>query len=178
MSDVAGSFVTWTAFQQWPERSDGGDHYELHDGKVVAVPLPKPVHKRFQKRIEKLLEAVAGDRGVVQEERPYRPTRDLQFWYADVAYMPVTDWNLYRGDDYPVHAPLIVVEVLSPSNTAAKLNRQRMVAMSAGTKEFWIVDPVSRTVQVTDMNRARLYEPGERIETILGGSIAIDDIFC
>lgn len=44
-------------------------------------------------------------------------------------------------DEYPVYAPAIIIEVVSPSNTPAKMMRQKIVAMSAGTREFWIVDP-------------------------------------
>jgi hypothetical protein len=36
--------------------------------------------------MERLIEAVARDRGVVATEFPYRPPLNLQFWFADVAY--------------------------------------------------------------------------------------------
>jgi hypothetical protein len=51
--------------------------------------------------------------------------------------------------------------------------------MSAGTEEFWVVDPEKRTVLVTDLRGARIYASGDTIPlTILGGgTIAVDDIF-
>jgi Uma2 family endonuclease len=71
------------------------------------------------------------------------------------------------------------MEVLSPSNTPAKVNRQRIVAMSAGTAEFWVVEPENRTVIVTDLRSAKVYASGDAIPLTIpgGGTIAVDDIF-
>lgn len=50
--------------------------------------------------------------------------------------------------------------------------------MSAGTEEFWIVDPEERTVYVTNLSGARTYAGGEAIQVkIFGGTIAVDGIF-
>jgi len=179
MSTLARSLVTWEEFLRLPERPEGSQRYELQDGEVVIVPPARPLHIKLQKRIERLLEALAGERGVVTIEFPYRPVVNLQYWVAEVAYVPKPDWDALPPDEYPIYSPALIVEVLSPSNTPAKLNRQRIVAMSAGTEEFWVVDPENRTVLVTDLSGARIYASADTIPlTIFGGSaIAVDDIF-
>jgi Uma2 family endonuclease len=81
-------------------------------------------------------------------------------------------------DEYPVYAPVIIVEVLSPSNTPAKISRQRIVAMSAGTQEFWVVDAERRTVLVTNLSGANVYAPGDNIPLpMFGAVLAVDQIF-
>jgi Uma2 family endonuclease len=178
MSTVVQSLVTWQEFLRLPERSESGERYELHDGEVVLVPPARPLHKKIQKRLEVLLEAAAGQRGVVSTEFPYRPVPNLQFWVADVAYILQSDWDAMPPDTYPVYAPLLIVEVLSPSNTAVEVNRQRMVALSAGTQEFWVVNAAERTIHLTSLSGARVYASGERVPlALIGGSIAIDEIF-
>jgi Uma2 family endonuclease len=179
MSSLAQSLVTWTEFLRLPERPENGIRYELHDGEVILVPPPRPLHIKLQKRIERLLETVAGERGVVTTEFPYRPVLNLQYWAADVAYVPKQDWDAMPPNDYPIYAPPLIVEVLSPSNTPAKLNRQRIVAMSAGTQEFWGVDAEKRTVQVTDLSATKTYTGGAAIPlAILGGlTLTVDQIF-
>jgi len=147
--------VTWTEFLQLPERPEAGMRYELHDGEVISAPPPRPRHIKLQKQIERLLENLAGTRGVVTTEFPYRPVLNLQYWAADVAYVPQPDWDALPPNDYPIYAPPLIVEVLSPSNTPAKLNRQRIVALSAGAQEFWVADADKRTVQVTDLSATR-----------------------
>ena len=71
--------MTWELFLTLPERAPSGERYELHDGQAVKKPLSLPPHKKLQKRIEGLLEALAGDRGVVTTEFPYRPLVNLQY---------------------------------------------------------------------------------------------------
>ena len=179
MSTLARSLVTWEEFLRLPERPEDSQRYELQDGEVVIVPPARPLHIKLQKRIERLLESLAGERGVVTIEFPYRPVVNLQYWFADVAYVPKSDWDALPPNDYPIYSPPLIVEVLSPSNTPAKVNRQRIVAMSAGTEEFWVVDPEKRAVLVTDLRSARIYASDDTIPlTILGeGTIAVDDIF-
>ena len=179
MSTLAQSLVSWADFLRLPERPESGKRYELHDGEVVLVPPARPLHIKLQKRIEQLLEAHAGERGVVTIEFPYRPVPNLQYWFADVAYVPRSDWDALPPNDYPVYAPPLIVEVLSPSNTPAKVNRQRIVAMSAGTQEFWVVDAERRAVQVTYLTGTREYESRETIPPALfgGGNMAVDQIF-
>ena len=113
MSSRAHSLVTWPEFLRLPERSATGQRHELHDGEVVPVPPARPLHIKLQKRIEHLLEALAGERGVVTIEFPYRPAPNLQFWFADI---PRSQWHALPPNDYPVYAPALIVEVLSPSN--------------------------------------------------------------
>ncbi len=178
MSSRAHSLVTWPEFLRLPERPDTGQRHELHDGEVVLVPPARPLHIKLQKRIEHLLESLAGDRGVVTIEFPYRPAPNLQYWFADVAYIPRADWDAMPPNDYPVYAPALIVEVLSPSNSPAKITRQRIVAMSAGTAEFWVVDPEKRTVQVTDAAETKTYLAGDAIPVpSFESTVLVDQIF-
>jgi hypothetical protein len=141
---------------------------------VIEAPA-RPLHIKVQKRIEKLLEAMAAD-GVVAVEFPYRPVANLQYWIADVAFIPQADWDALPPNDYPVYAPPLIVEVLSPSNTAVKTNRQRIVAMSGGTQEVWIVDPDRRTVLVTDLSSTREYSDTDLIAW-RDGLISVREVF-
>jgi Uma2 family endonuclease len=176
MSSLAHSLVTWAEFLELPERPEDGQHYELQDGEVVVVPPPRPRHVKVQTQLDYLLRELVGDSGIIRVEFPYRPALNLQFWYADVAYIPKSDWDA-MPDNYEVYAPPLIIEVLSPSNRPAKINRQRMVALSAGTQEFWVVDLDSRTVHVTSLSAARTYVAGESISSpLFAGSIPVDAI--
>jgi Uma2 family endonuclease len=176
MSSLTHALVTWSEFLRLPERPEEGQRYELHDGEVVVVPPARPIHIKLQKRIEGLLEARAGKGGVVAVEFPYRPVPNLQYWIADVAFIPQVDWDALPPNDYPIYAPPLIVEVISPSNSPPKTNRQKILAMSAGTQAFWIVDADQRTVQVTDLASVTDHSFGDSIPW-LHGSISVSDIF-
>ena len=68
-------------------------------------PPTRLLHIKRQKRIEQLLETAARDLGVVTIEFPYHPILNLQFWFADVAYVPKSDWDALPPDECPVYAP-------------------------------------------------------------------------
>ena len=179
MSSVAHSVVTWAEFQRLPERPEQGQRYELHDGEVVIVPPARPRHIKTQQRLLKLLMRHAEGIGEVTLEFPYRPALNLQFWVADVAFIAQADWDAMPLEEYQVYAPDLIIEVLSPSNTVLKVNRQRIFALSAGTKEFWVVDADAHTVQVTRLDGMKTYRDGDSIPLTLldGGSIPVQEIF-
>lgn len=178
MSSLAHSLVSWPEFQRLPERPESGQRFELHDGEVIVVPPARPIHIKLQKRIEKLLESIAGAWGIVTIEFPYRPQPNLQFWVADVACIRQSDWDAMPPDEYRIFAPQIIVEILSPSNSPAKTNRQRIVALSSGTEEFWVVDPSARTVTVTNATGTTEFQDNAIIEIpTLGASLPSQAIF-
>jgi Uma2 family endonuclease len=71
------------------------------------------------------------------------------------------------------------VEVLSSSNTLSKVNRQRIIALSAGTQEFWIVDAANQTVEVTNASGHQLLPSGDllRTQVVGGAAIRVADFF-
>ncbi|HEY3936553.1 MAG TPA: Uma2 family endonuclease [Bryobacteraceae bacterium] len=148
MSTVGTVLATWQEFLRLPDEEDG-IHQELHDGEVVLVPSPRAIHVYIQSLLVRWLTNAAAGRGWADKEFPYRPAANLQFRYADIAYVPAEDWKAMRGNDYPIYAPPLIIEVLSPSNTLKKINRQRVTAFSAGTREFWLVDPAQRSIDVS-----------------------------
>lgn len=62
MSTVASSLTTWEEFVELPDPEDAV-RYELHDGEVVAVPTPKPIHVYIQNLLMRLLTTLAQGRG-------------------------------------------------------------------------------------------------------------------
>ncbi len=54
------------------------------------------------------------------------------------------------GTGWMTVAPDLVVEILSPTETTSQLEDKLRDYRSAGTRVFWIVDPLARTVSVRD----------------------------
>ena len=175
MGTASATLTTWEEFLLLPDEQeyDKGNHLELHDGEVVVVPPPRAVHTYKQAWLVKWFTLAAQGQGYAMAEFPYRPAANLQFWRADVAYLPNEDWQALRRDDYPVYSPPLIVEVLSPSHRRAKIDQQRMVAFSGGTREFWVVDLTRRTIEVTVPGRpSRVHGENETIAvTVLPGVV-------
>lgn len=178
-AELAG-LVSWEEFQRLPERPDNGKRFELHDGVVAIVPPARPLHLFVQMRLPELLRFVEDEDFVVVQEFPYRPARNYQFWFADVAVLPRSIRNAMRDwTDYEVYAPPLVIEILSPSNTKTKVDRQRVASMSNGTREFWIIDAEEHTVHVTCDASVHLHQISESIQLTMmpGKRISVASIF-
>jgi Uma2 family endonuclease len=179
MSTVGRALVTWEQFLELPD-PEPCFHQELHNGEVVLVAPARPLHILVQIVLAEWLTAAAQGRGHGSPEFPYRPAVDLHFWQADVAYVPKEDLRAMRGDDYPIYAPPLIVEVLSPSNRRSKITDQRTAAFAAGTQEFWIIDVLKQTIQVFyPNNQERLYLFGESVPVAVlpGHSLPVAALF-
>jgi len=183
MSTVGTALMTWEEFVKLPDEdwdNENGTHLELQDGEVVVVAPPRAVHQWKQGWLAKWFTESAREKGYAATEVFYRPAANLQFWRADVAYLFIHDWELMRGNDYPVYSPPLIIEVLSPSNRRTKIQRQQIAAFSGGTREFWVVDLTARTIEVTVVGRApRVYAEDETVPVTMlpGVSFPVGDLF-
>ncbi|UNX54513.1 Uma2 family endonuclease [Georgenia sp. TF02-10] len=116
---------------------DDGHRYELVDGSLVVTPAPSAGHQRAVVRLAVLL------------DRACPPALEVLVAPFDVALGPDTVLQpdvlaTRRADltdrDLPV-APLLAVEVLSPSTRLVDRNLKRARYEAAGTPSFWVVDP-------------------------------------
>jgi Uma2 family endonuclease len=174
MTTAEAKLVTWSEFEQL-DSPGNGERLELHDGEVVLrMPPATPRHLKICERIAALLRR-AYPTLEVHREFPYRPSPDLQFWYADVAAATKEHWDHTQDTDtwVPGLVPKIIVEVVSPSNRAVKIAQQRVLALSNGCREFWQVEPDEQRILVTTADGAtHIYS---REDDLLGEAVA--DLF-
>jgi Uma2 family endonuclease len=101
----------------------------------------------------------------------------------DVAFV---SWDRLPGgkvpdEPIPQVAPDLAVEVLSPTNTPAEMQRKREEYFQAGSTLVWIVDPDKRTVTVyTSPDDSVEHSQGDTLTggTVLPGFVLpLDDLF-
>jgi len=111
---------------------------------------------------------------------PFRLMPDYEYWVADVAYMPRAMWDRIDLKGYFDCAPVLVVEILSPSNTAAEMNDRKKTFLGAGCREIWLVDADNREIDVsTPDGVTTTYRAGQAIQLqLLGsGALSVDNVF-
>ena len=173
---TAAALTTVVEFLRLPDPKAG--YYELHHGEVILMPPPKWRHTRIQKQLEKLLQQAIGDTGIVIIEMPFQPSSEYEVWRADVAVLRLARTERIGGDEYLQGAPDLVVEVLSPSNTAQEINDKIAVCLESRCASFWVVDDRRKQVTVTEGDITKRYAQTATIASdILGGSIRVEDIF-
>jgi Uma2 family endonuclease len=88
---------------------------------------------------------------------------------ADVA--AVSRDRFYADEDFVRGAPELVIEILSPSNTAVEMNDKERLCLENGCREFWVVDMDLRLVKIsTPDGITRTYRSGEEIPLTLFGT--------
>ncbi len=140
--------ITVEEFRRLPEDS-GPVYHELRHGEVVAVTRPKLKHFLIQRNLRELLTPHAEPGSCVDTEVAYRPLPEYELWVADVAYVCAERFREADPDDNIRGAPELVVEVLSPSNTAGDINEKVGICLANGSREFCVVDPGRAQVRVS-----------------------------
>lgn len=126
---------------------DDGHRYELIDGVLHVTPAPSRAHQEVSGNIYLALRVACPE--------------DMQVLYApfDVA---ISDDTVMQPDllvarradftqrDLPV-APLLAVEILSPSTRRFDLMLKRSRFEAAGRGSFWAVDPIDAQIFAWDL---------------------------
>ena len=147
----------WTRadLDQLPD--EDGVHYEVIDGELYVMPASMPPHERSIMVLADRLRAYVKEQalGEVYNGRPAFVEGDNQV-EPDLIVTDVPRPFPKSWEDMP--RPLLVVEVVSPSNERHDKVTKRRLYHRAGIVDYWIVDGAQRTIQVVT-------EAGDRTET-------------
>jgi len=125
---------------------DDGKRHEILDGKLYVTPSPNPYHQRLSKRLQRRLEDYfeAPGRGEV-----FDAPIDLILGVHDIAVPDI----LVVGNEQQISrrgiegAPLLVVEVLSPSTRGRDRGVKMRRYAALEIPHYWIADPDRRRIQ-------------------------------
>ena len=126
---------------------DDGHRYELIDGTLIVTPAPSWRHQRAVARLMKRL-MDAADEGLEVLAAPFDVRlADDTVLQPDVLVCLVTDLT---QRNLPV-APLLAIEVLSPSTRLVDLNLKRARYEAAGCSSYWVVDPTAPSLTAWEL---------------------------
>lgn len=131
--------------------------YELIDGELHRVPAPRPYHQIVSMRIEHALyEFVEGGR----LGRLIHAPCDVRFSRYDLVQPDIFFISAERlgiiKENYIQGPPDLVVEVLSPSDPDRDREVKRKLYALYGVREYWIVDPDAKTIEVLTREQGEL----------------------
>lgn len=142
-------------------------YLEYSDGMVVQKPMPTDEHADLQMYVAYELETlVRREGGRVRTEARAALGDVPSFRLADVSY-----WA--KGVDHSNDSvPTLAIEIRSRSQTLAELEAKCRQYLAAGTKECWIVDPVSTSVVVmTTAENKRIPGTAELTSDVVPGFV-------
>jgi len=116
---------------------DDGHRYEIVDGILIMSPAPVMLHQLAVSRLSHVLQ-LAQPAGVVVLVAPFDVAlADDTVMQPDVLVARTIELTV---KDLPT-APLLAVEVLSPSTRRFDLLLKRSRLESAGCASYWVIDP-------------------------------------
>ena len=175
MPSATTALMTFAELERLP---DSDTRYELRHGELIALPPPRHKHFRIQQNLRRALEKAAGETGEAGTEFGFRPKPEHEYWVADVAFISRDRWLVIPDEGNLQGVPEIVIEVLSPSNTASEMLDREQICLENGAREFWVVDPVRLQVKVsTPDGHSVTYKSGREIPLLFGGTLAVNSIF-
>ena len=138
---------------------DDGRRYELIDGELLVSSAPGLRHQTIGYRLHRLLDDACPDELYVIAA-PFAVQTDLsnevQPDVLVARFDELTDKNLPA-------APVLAVEVLSPSGRLIDLNLKRAAYERMGTPSYWILDPEVPDLLVLELNADGRYEEMARV---------------
>ncbi len=136
-SMIAGASAPFTV-HDLEEMPDDGRRYELIDGELLVSPAPGLRHQALTFGLHRVLDDACPDEFYVLSA-PFAVRTDLHNeLQPDVLvarFDDLTEKNL------PV-APVLAVEVISPSSRLVDLNLKKAAYERMGAASYWVLDPL------------------------------------
>jgi len=143
----------WTFAEMAAELTETNLPTELWDGELVMSPAPSFFHQEIVARFYKLLDTWVGQHrlgktAIAPLDMVLAPRRSVQ---PDVIF--IANQRLGIIGERVEGAADLVVEVLSPGTRRRDRIDKRDLYEQHGVKEYWLVDPEARTVEVLFLER-------------------------
>lgn len=133
---------------------DDGRRYELIDGTLLVSPAPVPRHQKIVTMLlVNLQPSCPADLHVFPAPFAVQPSKNTEV-QPDVLVCRDSDLT----DKLLPVAPLLAVEILSPSTALYDLNTKKAVYERMGVPTYWVIDPEVPTLTVFEFGADGLYE--------------------
>jgi Uma2 family endonuclease len=179
----------WPPQGEWTEADyfalpDTNRFVELSGGELVMPPHPTHTHQLIVLELATIMRAFVQqkDMGIVQIAP--LPVRLWPGKIREPDILFVAREHADRIGEQIYGPPDLVVEVLSPATQRTDRQEKAAEYARAGVREYWIVDPEARTIEVFVLREGRYrllskWDEGEtaRSELLKGFEVAVREIF-
>jgi Uma2 family endonuclease len=123
---------------------------ELINGEVFMSPAPSFTHQIVLSNLNDLLKAFSKKNGGITMFSPVDVYLDRKnVFQPDLLYVAKENLGIISERGLNA-APDLAVEIISPSNGFKDRNQKRKLYQKFGVKEYWIIDPGNRTLEIYD----------------------------
>jgi len=178
-------WFTYANYKTW--EFDQGERCELIYGEAFAMTAPNARHQEILGELFSQFHDYLRGKSCKAYPAPY----DVRLFFEedesdDTVVQPdisvVCDENK-RGYEGCRGAPDLVVEILSPSNTAIEMERKLKLYQKAGVREYWVVDSENKGLTIYIFRKeeitAATYKSADTVPVTIfpGLDIALEQVF-
>ena len=174
-------WFTYEDYKSLPESETR--RYELLGGELVRVLSPSVYHQRIARKLGFLLQGFVEERGlgevffapldVVLGKGEKREVVQPDIFFVSRERREIIAEEEVRG------APDLVIEITSHATEERDRHYKKTLYARHGVKEYWIVDPETKTVEVFALGEkgfqlVKAYKTGETLRTPLLEGLEVD----
>jgi Uma2 family endonuclease len=178
-----GTVKTLLTFEEFEQLPDQPGKQELVRGELIEMPSAEYEHHDIAHRIFKSLDSAleqAHARGEAGELR--RVFHEMGYLLSGPGWLQPDVSVTHAGQHiakYLTGAPAIAIEVISPSNTAKRIEAKAKLYFECGGREVWSFFPKTRQVTIQLPGSVRVIAEDSSITTPLlpGLSLSVAEVF-
>ena len=172
---------TYEDYLHFPEDK----RYEIIDGEVHMVPSPGEAHQDVCANLAFVLRVFVKENAL---GKVYFAPLDVVFSEIDVVQLDIMFISKERLNIITERniqgAPDLIVEIISPSSEYRDRVIKRKLYSKYGVKEYWLVDPEKKEIEVmalgeSGLETVKIYKKTDILESLVlkGIKIKLDEIF-
>lgn len=138
---------TYEDYKNIPESET--KRYELLGGELLMAPAPIPYHQNISRKLFYSIyeHTRENDLGEVYYSPIDVVLSNEDVVQPDIVFIRKDRLSIIREE--AIHgAPDLLIEILSPSTAERDRTLKKTLYARSGVKEFWITDPVTKTIEV------------------------------
>jgi prevent-host-death family protein len=163
--------------------SNGEDRYEYIDGEIFLLASPKTDHQLALTELFGAFYRFFDGTECIPISARYDIT--IKRWAEDINVvqpdlMVICDLAEHLGDDgYYRGVPALVCEILSETSRLHDLVKKLSLYMDGGVREYWIADPLNKTVVVYSFEAGKIanhltFKAPEHAHSVLFSELVVD----
>ena len=152
---------------------DDGNRYEVIEGELFVSRAPSLTHQLIVRNIIVLFQGYLEQNPIgIVVPGPGVIFSDYSGVIPDVVFISHQRWNEIASGDRINGAPELVIEIVSPGAENERRDRivKRQLYGKYGVKEYWVIDPESRTIEI--------YRPDQQTLLLVATLTEQDEITC
>jgi Uma2 family endonuclease len=150
---------TYADYKEW--ELDEGERYELINGEAYAMSAPSTKHQAILMELSSQFHAYLRGKTCRVFPAPF----DVRLFYKkdesdNTVVQPDISVICDKGKLAPEGcrgAPDLIVEILSPSNSAIEMQQKLELYREAGVKEYWVIEPENNILTVYNLQKDIIY---------------------